>query len=227
VIPWGSVLDAYKTPSAEEVQAAVKRYGLPNHFFFYPAATWPHKNHEIILRALQILKSDHGIAPEVFFTGSLNPKRPDLDKLAHDLGVSQQLHFLGFVTPGELQAIFGAATALIYPSRFEGFGLPILEAFQARLPVLSSNASTLPEIAQNGALYFDPESPAELSGLMKAILDKPELRRDLIGKGDVVLKQFSFKKTAASFQELYAKTAASSSRDSRPSRESAVICLRR
>jgi glycosyltransferase involved in cell wall biosynthesis len=112
------------------------------------------------------------------------------------------------VSPGELQAIFKAATAMIYASKFEGFGLPLLEAFQARLPVLSSSATTLPEVGRNGALYFDPDSPAELAVLMKSVLDRPELRQDMIAKGDLVLSQFSFRDTAAMFQALYERTAA-------------------
>jgi glycosyltransferase involved in cell wall biosynthesis len=131
-----------------------------------------------------------------------------LDKLAQDLGVAKYVHFLGFVTPVELQAIFRTATAMIYPSVFEGFGLPILEAFQAGLPVLSSNATTLPEVAQDGALYFDPDSPAELSVLMKTIMDRPEVRHDLINNGTRILSEYSFRDTAAAFQALYEKTAA-------------------
>ena len=208
VIPWGSVFDAYESPSAEELETTTNRLSLPSQFFFYPAATWAHKNHEIIFRALQILKRDHGRAPHVFFTGSSTEHRPVLDKLALELGVSEQVHFLGFVAPRELQAIFSAATAMIYASKFEGFGLPILEAFHARLPVICSNATTIPEVARDGALYFDPDSPAELAELMNSILSEPQLRHDLIDRGNSVLSQFSFRDTAAMFQELYERTAA-------------------
>jgi glycosyltransferase involved in cell wall biosynthesis len=214
VIPWGSVFDAYESPAAEEIQNTVEKYGLPDCFFFYPAVTWPHKNHETILRALHILKRDHGIVVKFFFTGSSRTggstgvQRILLDKLALDLGVSEQVRFLGFVSPTELQAIFKTATAMIFPSRFEGFGLPILEAFHAQVPVLSSNATTLPEVARDGALYFDPDSPAELSALMMTVINAPEVRRDLIRKGTLVLSQYSIDKTAAMFQALYERTAA-------------------
>lgn len=208
VVPWGSVFDAYQKPSAEEIQATVEKYALPDRFFFYPAVTWPHKNHEAIYRALAILKNDYGIAPHVFFTGATTPHRLVLDKLALDLGISKQVHFLGFVTPMELQSIFRSATAMIFPSKFEGFGLPILEAFHAGLAVICSNATTLPEVGRDGAIYFDPDSPRELSALMKNILDKPELQQDLAEKGTLVLSQYSLKEMAAKFQALYGKTAA-------------------
>jgi glycosyltransferase involved in cell wall biosynthesis len=223
VIPWGSVFDAYKTPSAEAIRASVEKYSLAKQFFFYPAATWPHKNHEAIFRALHILKCEHGTTPHVYFTGSSWGHRPALDKLARELDIFQQVHFLGFLTPEELQAVFSAATAMVFPSKFEGFGLPILEAFHARLPVLSSNATTLPEVAGDAALYFDPDSPAELASLMKMILDKPEVGEELIRKGTLVLSQHSIDDTAADCQALYERTAVLSSQEHRLYRASVAI----
>jgi glycosyltransferase involved in cell wall biosynthesis len=214
VIPWGSVLNAYQAPSEDGEQKTVEKYSLPGHFFFYPAITWPHKNHEVIIRALHILKREHR-TPDVYFTGASTQFRSTLDQIAKELGVFEQLHYLGFVTPEELQVIFHAATAMVFPSKFEGFGLPILEAFDARLPVLSSNATTLPEVAQNAALYFDPDNPLELASLMKKMLDDPHSRQDLIDKGALVLSRRSIKDTVAHFQVLYESTAASLSDDNR------------
>jgi glycosyltransferase involved in cell wall biosynthesis len=102
---------------------------------------------------------------------------------------------------------------MIFPGKFEGFGLPILEAFQTGVLVLSSNAATLPEVGRDGVLYFDPDSPAELSGLMKIILDSHELRRDLVARGTRVLSQYSMSDTVAKFQALYDRVAASSLQD--------------
>ena len=207
VIRWGSVFDAYVAPSDDAKQGTLRKYGLPKQFFFYPAVTWPHKNHECIIRALEILKRDSGRASHVYFTGGTTEFRSKLDDLARELRVADQLHYLGFVTPEELQAISASATAMIFPSRFEGFGLPILEAFQARVPVLCSKASVLPEVAQDGAAYFDPESPAELAPLMLKALDDSSFRKTLIEKGTETLSKYSMKDTAANFQALYARTA--------------------
>ena len=207
VIPWGAVFDAYKAPSPDTIRLTVEKYDLPKQFFFYPAATWAHKNHEVIFRALQILKSAHGITPHVYFTGSSTDYRSVLDTLVQKLGLVEQVHFLGFLTPEELQIVFGAATAMLFPSKFEGFGLPILEAFHARLPVISSSATTLPEVAGDAALYFDPDSPIQLADRMREILGSPELREDLIRKGTVILSQHSITQTAAHFQALYRTTA--------------------
>ena len=207
VIPWGPVFEAYENSSIGDIRGAIDKFGLPATFFFYPAVTWPHKNHEVIFRALRILKDEHRLIPNVYFTGSSNTHRPILHRLARDLGVSDQLHFLGFVSPSELQSIYKTATAMIYPSKFEGFGLPILEAFHAELPVLAANATTVPELAQEGALYFDPDSPRELSELMKHILEKPEVRQNLTKAGTRILSTYSIAETARKFKALYTRTA--------------------
>jgi glycosyltransferase involved in cell wall biosynthesis len=212
VIPWGVVFDAYTSPSAGATLATIQKYRLPKDFFFYPAVSWPHKNHEVILRALCILKQKHGRTPSVYFTGAATKFRTTIDDMVRTLGLDAQVHHLGFVVPEDLQAIYRVATAMIYASKFEGFGLPLLEAFQAGLPVLSSNAAVLPEIAQDGALYFDPNSPEQLTHLMLTMLDDEQARRTLIGRGTKVLAQYSFARTAAEFQALYVRTA-SCSRD--------------
>jgi len=207
VIRWGSVFDAYAAPSPQAKRDTVEKYRLPRQFFFYPAVTWPHKNHESIIRALYLLKKEHGRTPGVYFTGATTEFRAKLDVIARELGVLDQLHYLGFVTPEELQSVFASATTMVFPSKFEGFGLPILEAFHARLPVLSSNATVLPEVAQDGAAYFDPDSPTELAALMVRSLDDPVFRKSLTHKGSEVLTRFSMRDTATRFQALYARTA--------------------
>ena len=207
VIPWGSVFDDSAPPSAEERTEASRKFALPAQFFIYPAVTWPHKNHETIIRAVHLLKTRHSRRVQVFFTGASTDFRHQLDELARELGVGEQLHYLGFVTAEELQAILGAATAMVYASKFEGFGLPLLEAFHLGVPVLCSNASVLPEVAQHAALYFHPDSPEEIAELMIEVLDNPETRRALIAKGAERLSQFSFCDAAASFKKLYSLTA--------------------
>lgn len=209
VIPWASSFRAYKAPSAEVAKATAEKYRLPSQFFFYPAVTWPHKNHEVIIRAIHTLKAHDGLVPDVYFTGRSTEFHSTLDQLANSLGVSKQIHNLGFLPPEELQVIFNTATAMVFPSKFEGFGLPIWEAFDARLPVLASNATVLPEVAQNAALYFHPDSALELASLMKIVLEQPNLRQDLISKGEQVLSQYSTKDMATKFQLLYERTATS------------------
>lgn len=208
VIPWGSVLDAHEPPSEAAIRAAKAKFALPGQFFFYPAVTWPHKNHAVIFRALERMKSEDGREVHVYFTGKLTEHREKLDALARELGVAEQVHYLGFVTPEELQAIFATATAMIFASKFEGFGLPIFEAFHARLPVVCADATVLPEVAGDAALYFDPDSPEELADRMRSMRDNPQARQDLISKGSMILSRHSMRDTVLAFHDLYERTVA-------------------
>lgn len=212
VIRWGSDFEAHRPLLPSTVSATVAKLNLPDQFLFYPAVTWEHKNHEAIIRALRVLKDTYDIRAQVRFSGKWTPFRRNLDRLASELGVSDQIRYLGFVSPEELQAVYARATAMIFPSKFEGFGLPLLEAFHAGVPVLSSNATVLPEVAQDAALYFDPNSPEQLAEEIKRVLQNERLRFHLIEKGKEVLSRYSIKQTAAEFQSLYELTA------SRPSR---------
>jgi glycosyltransferase involved in cell wall biosynthesis len=207
VIKWGCALEAYEAPSADDVRAAIRKFDLPDQFFFYPAVTWPHKNHQVVLRALGYLRDQHQRSVKVVFTGAPGSHHGQLNALAQDLGISGQVSHHGFVTEKELQVIYKQSTALVFPSKFEGFGLPILEAFKTGTPVVAANASVLPEIAQEAALYFDPDSPEELGLTMLRLLDSQSLRQDCIHAGARVLNQFSIRDTVSRFQKLYRRIA--------------------
>lgn len=207
VIPWGSTFEAYQTQTPERLHAIARKLNLPQEYFFYPAVTWPHKNHMVLLQALAILNERYGRSVDLYLSGANTGFRSTLDKAAKQLGVAEQVHWLGFVTTDELQSLFANASAMVFPSLFEGFGLPILEAFYAGLPVISSNATVLPEVAQEAALYFNPQSAEELSERMLQILADTGLRKSLQEKGKQVLQRFSLEVTARRLSELYTQIA--------------------
>lgn len=122
------------------------------------------------------------------------------------LGTSQfknDIILPGFVTNQELEDWYQISTCLVFPSLYEGFGLPGLEAMQAGLPVVASNVSSLPEIYQNGALYFNPLDKDEIAGKIKEVITNQKLRQDLILKGIEVVKKYSWRKTAQETLDLY------------------------
>jgi len=98
-------------------------------------------------------------------------------------GVGAWVHFPGYVTESELAALMGASLALIFPSLYEGFGMPILEAMACEVPVLSSNAASLPEVAGDASLQFDPNRPVEMMDAIEAIERDPRLRAELVERG--------------------------------------------
>lgn len=202
VIPWGSVLSAYKPLDPEESARHAQALSLPAQFVFYPAATWPHKNHELLIRALAHLNS-HARPVSAICTGMKTKEIEKLMQMAETCGVSSLIRFLGFVSPAELQCIYQSATAMVYPSLFEGFGLPILEAFQSDLPVLCSDATVLPEVAGGAALLFNPRNPEGLSDDIFKITSSPDLRRELVSRGRRRLAALSMQDTAERFRKLY------------------------
>jgi len=129
-------------------------------------------------------------------------------KLARELNVDELIHWLGYVSAKDLRCIYAGAEAMVFPSRFEGYGLPILEAFQTCTPVLCSSATVLPETAEDGAAYFDADSPKELAALMLQTLEKPEFRSHLVENGSAMLARSSMKNTAQAFHALYRRVGA-------------------
>ncbi len=207
VIRWGSAFEAYSNPLESEVLQAQQELALPATFLVYPAVTWPHKNHELILRGLAWMKQHHGTAVDVVFTGATNSYLDTLQKLAEDLGVAQQIRFLGFVTDKQIQAIYRLATAMVFPSKFEGLGLPLLEAFRAGLPVACASATVLPEVGGDAALFFDPDSPEEFGQSVERLLNSEELRLAMIARGYRALERYSADLAALEFVELYQRVA--------------------
>lgn len=203
VVKWGCVLEAYERPVTEDPEHRNHRLNVPPQFFLYPAVTWPHKNHQCIIRAVKLLLDKYSRNIHVCFTGQSTEYRSHLEALAEQLDVTAQIHYLGFVTTAELQALLAEAVAMIYPSKFEGFGLPILEAFRFSLPVICARSSCLPEVAQDAAIFFDPDSPEQLASCILDMLDNQVIRRECVLRGHKVLSNSSFKRTAAEFQNLY------------------------
>ena len=105
------------------------------------------------------------------------------------------MKFLGYVSDEELSVLYSSCFAFIYPSYYEGFGLPVLEAQSLGVSVLTSNCSSLPEVSGDGALFVDPESVDDITRGMKEIIDNTELRKKLIEAGRKNLSRFSTKDT--------------------------------
>lgn len=206
VIPMAPVLTAYSEPSDAEVSAMRAKLALPEQFAYYPARTWPHKNHLALIQALALLRSRGSIRHAVF-SGAETPHADVIRAEAKRLGVREQVSFLGFVSPAEVRCLYRLATCLVFPSRFEGFGLPVTEAFLSGLPVASSNASCLPETTAGAALLFDPDDTGAIAGAIERLSTDEALRRDLIARGHEVVANLSWRTTGARFRDLYRRLA--------------------
>lgn len=191
-------------PSAEEAARALAAYGLPERFALYPAMTFPHKNHVRLFEAVAMLRDRHGISLPLVCTGRhYDPHWPVVVGAVERLGLRDQVHLLGPVPPSVLAALYTRATMLVFPSLFEGLGLPVLEAMSHGLPVLAADATCLPEVAGDAALYFDGRDVEAIVGALRRGLEEPELLAALRERAPAVLDRFSWERAAATFVACY------------------------
>ena len=159
-------------------------------FIFYPANNWPHKNHESLISALKLL-SKRGKQIPCVFTGSLLKGREDWDRVVHLKGGNDNLYHLGRVSRAELSWLYRHARILVFPSLFDGFGIPIVEAMDSDLPIACADRTSLPEIAADAALYFDPNDPESIAAIIERLWDDASLRDRLIQNGQSQRRRFS------------------------------------
>jgi glycosyltransferase involved in cell wall biosynthesis len=171
-----------------------QKYKLPQgEYLFFPANTWPHKNHRKAFEALAILRATYRLAPLLVFSGAQKDSHPALVNLMRQLDLEQQVRYLGYCPADDLPALYRGAAALFYPSLFEGFGIPLVEAMWCRCPIVCSNTTSLPEIAGDAALLVDPTSAEALAEALARLLTDTGLRNSLIERGTRRVPQFSWR----------------------------------
>ena len=205
VIPWAPATATGADSTFEEMSVVQRKYALPSHFAFFPGETWIHKNHLSLLDALTIIKSRYGTSIPLVCTGRQTEFFKTVAKRAHTLGLTEQVHFLGFVSASEIRCLYRMSRCLIFPSRFEGWGLPLMEAFQSNTPAACSNISPMKEQAAGAALLFDPSSPEEIAEALWKLWNDEPLRQRLTALGKERLKPFTWDHSARLFRALYRK----------------------
>jgi len=173
---------------------------LPKNFIFYPAAFWPHKNHKILIEALG--KLSHKFPDlSLVFTGfrktikNIKVKK-EIDDLIKFYKLSKKVMFLGYVSNENLNYIYDKAKAMVFPSSFEGFGLPIIEAFKHELPVIAANNTSISEITGDARLLFKTNDLKMLIECIKKVLTNHKLKEQLANKGLKRVKKFPWENTA-------------------------------
>jgi glycosyltransferase involved in cell wall biosynthesis len=155
--------------------------GIRRPFLFFPAHNWPHKNHQRLLIAFAESRAKLPPETKLVFTGGNLKEGVDLAGMISRLRLDSSVVHLGYVTPIQLRALYSAAEALVFPSLFEGFGMPIAEAILSGCPVACSGTTSLPEIAGDAALLFDPENTEEI-GLALIQISTDDILRDRLRK---------------------------------------------
>lgn len=157
---------------------------LPGRFLFYPSNFWPHKNHATLIRAFDLfLRVPFSSDLKLVLTGAPGPNRDRVMELVRQTGIGDRIVFPGFLPEAQFATLLQQSLALVFPSLYEGFGMPVLEAMGAGKPVLCSNVTSLPEIASDASLLFDPHDPVEISRKIKEIESDTALRSTLVERG--------------------------------------------
>jgi glycosyltransferase involved in cell wall biosynthesis len=201
---YNGVGDHFKRVTDAVTLASVKqKYALPDNFVFYLGNTDPKKNIIGVMRTLSLLRRQNKLNFQLLM---LDIDREFLHRIADQIGdpeILSYISFSGYVPNNELPAIYSMARLFLYPSLRESFGIPILEAMACGVPVVTSDTSSMPEVAGNAALFANPNNPEEIAEKITLLLEKPDLANDLILKGLLRSRQFSWKNNALETLNLY------------------------
>ncbi|MGE5601771.1 MAG: glycosyltransferase family 4 protein [Nitrososphaerales archaeon] len=198
---------AFRPQSTETVQSVRAKYELPGCFVLYVGSNKPHKNLLGLVAAWDELVRESGaLAAQLVVAGVWDARYPEARNLAESRADSR-VRWLGPIPDGDLPALYAAATVFVFPSRFEGFGLPVIEAMACGAPVICSNVTALPEVAGDAALLIDPVGKSSLVEALRRVLSDDMLRAELCERGLARAAEYSWTRTAqqtlAIYRELY------------------------
>lgn len=205
VVPLGIDHERFRPQAGERDAALLQPLDLPARFVVYPANLWPHKNHTRLIRALAVTTETD---VHLVLTGQGYGRNDRLREEARSAGVADRVHHLGYIERDALPALYRAATAMVFPSLYEGFGSPPLEAMACGCPVAASSRGSLGEICDEAALGFDPEAPEEIAGAIDRIVHDSGLRATLRRTGFEHARRFDWGVAASRHTEIYGRAAA-------------------
>jgi glycosyltransferase involved in cell wall biosynthesis len=200
------------TNDLEEQKKVLERYQVHDPFLLYAGNIKPHKNLERLIEAFSVLKGElkedeRWKNLKLVIIGDELSKRQILRRTVIRSGVQHDVRFFGFVPYETLRVFYKSAVVFVFPSLYEGFGLPPLEAMSNGTPVLTSNVSSLPEVVEDAALLVNPENVFEICKGIKHLLFDTQLRAELIEKGLQQSRKYSWSKSAQLVLETYHKMA--------------------
>jgi glycosyltransferase involved in cell wall biosynthesis len=191
------------TPTAGEIARVRERFLLTSPFILYAGNIKPHKNVDRLIEAFAIVRRRGVEDVKLLIIGDEISRHPNLRRLVHRYRLHQYVRFLGFVPDETLAVLYRLASAFVFPSLCEGFGLPPLEAMAAGTPVITSNVSSLPEVVGDAALLIDPLDAGAIADATVRVLCDATLRADLSRRGLERAKQFSWERSVARTRDAY------------------------
>lgn len=189
--------------SPAQIAAVRAKYGLPGRYLYYPANPWQHKNHARLFAALRIYHDTYGPPPTLVLSGRLFDERRDAMSLAIAAGIEELVVDLGYVPVEDMSGLYAGAHLMVFPSLYEGFGLPVLEAMACGCAVAAANATALPELVDGAALLFDPSDPGEIAQAIHCVVNDDDLRLALIQRGITQARNYDWLELAPRIVDVY------------------------
>lgn len=204
VVTYNGIDEKFKVIEKNDKLRDIKeKYGLPKKFILYIGNLKPHKNVANLIKAIK--KIDQKVT--LVINGKSNES---LKKIIMENHVENKVKFIGYVDDNDLPILYNLAELFIYPSLYEGFGLPPLEAMACGCPVITSNTSSLPEVVGDAGIMVNPYNVEEIARAIDLVLSNENLRKEMIEKGLKQAQKFSWRKTAEEtlkvYEEVYKET---------------------
>lgn len=204
-----AVSSEFRPIDRQLAQAAVERkFGIPGPFVLMVGDLQPRKNHLGLLQAFEeVLRAHPQLPHRLVFVGKETWYSKDLHRAVAKSGIAGRVHSTGFVEDADLVQFYGACDLFVFPSFYEGFGLPILEAMACGRAVASSNTTAMPEVADGAGILFDPDSPEQMTRAIRDVLIDSELRARMERLGSQRAAAFSWERAAERTLDVYTRVA--------------------
>ncbi len=203
VVPYGMSAPQVAAVPEAELRARFDLGDRP--LVLSPSARQPHKNLDRLIEAHALIPGER---PLLVLPGYATQQDDALHRRTRELGLEDDVRWLGWIEQDELEGFFACSELLVFPSLYEGFGLPVLEAMQRGLPVACSDRGSLAEVAGNAALIFDPEDPAAIAAAVQRLHEDADLRTKLHAAGQAQAARYTWEACAAGYVESFTKTLA-------------------
>lgn len=197
--------DYYEVTDADKRRRARERYKLPENYILFVGSLEPRKNVKTLFKAYSQMKESYKKEFPLVIAGGRGWLNSDVPEMVKALGIEERVKFAGYIENADIAAVYSQAAAFAYPSLYEGFGLPILEAMQCGAPVITSNTSSMPEVAGDAAVLVVPTDAEELAAALESVLADEAKRVEMRRKGLERASRFSWERCARESLEVYKK----------------------
>jgi glycosyltransferase involved in cell wall biosynthesis len=195
--------EEFRLPATSQTVQAFQKLDIPENYIYFPANFWRHKNHTNLLRAMKLLVRDGYADLYLVLTGAPSAEMNRVQSEVLELGLADRVRFLGYQPKAIVVELYRKAKALVFVSQFEGFGIPILEAFHTGTPVVTSRTTSCPEVAGDAAVFVDDWDPPCIAAGIRRIIEDENLRCDLVERGKRRALEYSWSQAIATTLQTF------------------------